>query len=130
MVMSFIVRTQGDPLALGPAVRARVGKVDVTAPVAAIRSVESYLDAGQTALLQFVSAILGMVALVALVIAVPGVYALTAHGVAGIAGRSWSCSAWPWPSSSARLRDWSSGTDSAASSRGFSRVSRSRHPTP
>jgi putative ABC transport system permease protein len=81
MVMSFIVRTEGDPLALGPAVRARIGTVDMTAPVAAIRSVESYLDAGQTALLQFVSAILGVVALVALVIAVSGVYALTAHGV-------------------------------------------------
>jgi hypothetical protein len=81
MVMSFVVRTQGDPLALAPAVRTRIGTVDMTAPVGAIRSVESYLDAGQTALLQFVSAILGVVALVALVTAGTGVYALTAHGV-------------------------------------------------
>jgi predicted permease len=81
MVMSFLLRTQGDPLAIGPAVRARVGTVDMTAPVTAIRTVESYLDAGQTALLQFVAAILGVFAIVALVIAVTGVYALTAHGV-------------------------------------------------
>jgi putative ABC transport system permease protein len=81
MVMSFLLRTQGDPLAIGPAVRTRVGTVDMTAPVTAIRTVESYLDAGQTALLQFVAAILGVFAIVALVIAVTGVYALTAHGV-------------------------------------------------
>ena len=31
-VMSFIVRTSGDPLALGDAVRAQVGKVDATTP--------------------------------------------------------------------------------------------------
>ena len=52
-VMSFIVRTAGDPLALGDAVRAQVGKVDATTPVASIRTVESYLNAGQTALLQY-----------------------------------------------------------------------------
>jgi putative ABC transport system permease protein len=81
-VMSFIVRTSGDPLALGDAVRAQVGKVDATTPVASIRTVESYLNAGQTALLQYGEMLLGIFALVALVAGAVGVYALTAYGVA------------------------------------------------
>ena len=81
-VMSFIVRTAGDPLALGDAVRAQVGKVDATTPVASIRTVESYLNAGQTALLQYGETLLGIFALVALVAGAVGVYALTAYGVA------------------------------------------------
>jgi len=81
-IMSFIVRTSGDPLALGGAVRAQVGKVDATTPVASIRTVESYLNAGQTALLQYGEALLGIFALVALVAGAVAVYALTAYGVA------------------------------------------------
>ena len=81
-VMSFIVRTSGDPLALADAVRAQVGKVDATTPVASIRTVESYLNAGQTALLQYGETLLGIFALVALVAAAVSVYALTAYGVA------------------------------------------------
>ena len=81
-VMSFIVRTQGDPLSLGDAVRAQVGTVDPTTPVASIRTVESFLDAGQTALLQYGEALLGIFALVALVAAAVAVDALTAYGAA------------------------------------------------
>jgi putative ABC transport system permease protein len=81
-VMSFIVRTSGDPLALAGAVRAQVGKVDATTPVASIRTVESYLNAGQTALLQYSGALLGIFALVALVAAAVSVYALIVYGVA------------------------------------------------
>jgi putative ABC transport system permease protein len=81
-IMSFIVRTSGDPLALGDAVRAQVGKVDATTPVTSIRTVESYLNAGQTALLQYGEALLGIFALVALVAGAVAVYALTAYGVA------------------------------------------------
>ena len=81
-VMSFIVRTSGDPLALGDAIRAQVGKVDVTTPVASIRTVESYLNAGQTALLQYGETLLGIFALVALIAGAMCVYALTAYGVA------------------------------------------------
>ena len=81
-VMSFIVRTSGDPLALADAVRAQVGRVDVTTPVASIRTVESYLNAGQTALLQYGETLLGIVAFVALVAGAVGVYALTGYGVA------------------------------------------------
>jgi hypothetical protein len=80
--MSFIVRTNGDPLALADAVRAQVGKVDATTPVASIRTVESYLNAGQTALLQYGETLLGIFALVALIAGAVGVYALTAYGVA------------------------------------------------
>jgi hypothetical protein len=81
-VMSFIVRTSGDPLALGDAVRAQVGKVDAATPVASIRTVESYLNAGQSALLQYGETLLGIFALVALVAGAMAVYALTAYGVA------------------------------------------------
>jgi hypothetical protein len=82
-VMSFIVRTSGDPLALGDAVRAQVGKVDATTPVASVRTVESYLNAGQTALLHYGETLLGIFALVARFAGtVVGVYALTTYGVA------------------------------------------------
>ncbi len=81
-VMSFIVRTSGDPLALRDVVRAQVGKVDATTPVAAIRTVDSYLNAGQTALLQYGEMLLGIIAVVALVAGAVGVDALTAYGVA------------------------------------------------
>jgi putative ABC transport system permease protein len=81
-VMSFIVRTSGDPLALREVVRAQVGKVDATTPVAAIRTVDSYLNAGQTALLQYGEMLLGIIAVVALVAGAVGVDALTAYGVA------------------------------------------------
>ena len=88
-VMSFIVRTAGDspartagdPLALGDAVRAVVGKVDVTTPVTSIRTVGSYLNAGQVMLLQFAATILGIFALVALVTCAVGIYGLTSYGV-------------------------------------------------
>jgi putative ABC transport system permease protein len=81
-VMSFIVRSNGDPRALADAVRAQVGKVDATIPVASIRTVESYLNAGQTALLLYGEALLGMFALVALLAGAVGVYALTTYGIA------------------------------------------------
>jgi putative ABC transport system permease protein len=81
-VMSFIVRSNGDPRALADAVRAQVAKVDATIPVASIRTVESYLNAGQTALLLYGEALLGMFALVALLAGAVGVYALTTYGIA------------------------------------------------
>ena len=81
-VMSFIVRTSGDPLALGDAVREQVGKVDATTPVASIRTVESYLNAGQTALLQYGEMLVGIFAVVALIAGAIAVYALTAYSVA------------------------------------------------
>ena len=80
-VMSFIVHTTGDPLAQGDAVRAQVGKVDVTTPVTSIRTVESYLNAGQTVLLQYAATLLGIFALVALVTGAVGTYGLTSFGV-------------------------------------------------
>jgi hypothetical protein len=81
-VMSFIVRTSGDPLALGDAVRTRIGTIDATIPVASIRTVESYLNAGQTALLQYGETLLGIFAVVALIAGAIAVYALSAYGVA------------------------------------------------
>jgi hypothetical protein len=80
-VISFIVRTTGDPLALGDAVRALVGKVDVTTPVTSIHTVGSYLNAGQVMLLQFAATLLGIFALAALVTAAAGMYGLTSYGL-------------------------------------------------
>lgn len=80
-VMSFIMRTAGDPLALADAVKAQVGKVDATTPVAAVKTLQSYLDAGQTSLLQFAETILGAFALAALVACAAGAYAQSAFGV-------------------------------------------------
>jgi hypothetical protein len=88
-VMSFILRTPGDSsgraaddvLALGDRVRARVGRIDATTPVTAIRTVESYLDAGQVALLRFAATLLGMFALVALVTGAAGIFGAASYGV-------------------------------------------------
>jgi predicted permease len=81
-VMSFIVRTPGDPRAFGDAVRAQVGQLDPAVPVGPIRTVESYLNAGQTALLQYGETLLGIFAIVALAAGALGVFALTAYGAA------------------------------------------------
>jgi hypothetical protein len=95
-VMSFVLRTAGDspartagdsparptddPLALGDAARALVGQVDPTTPVTSIRTVESYVNAGQVALLKFAATLLGIFALVALVTSAVGTYGLTSYG--------------------------------------------------
>lgn len=81
-VMSFVVRTTGDPLSLSDAIRSQVGAVDAAVPVGTIRTVESYLNAGQTALLQYGKTLVGIFALVVLAAAAVGVHALTAYGVA------------------------------------------------
>lgn len=81
-VMSFIARTSGEPLALSDEVRTLVGKVDPTTPVTAIRTVESYANAGQIALLDYVKTLLGVFALVAVAISAAGVYGLTVYGIA------------------------------------------------
>jgi putative ABC transport system permease protein len=80
-VMSFVIRTAGDPLALGDAARSVVGKVDATTPVTSIRTVRSYLNAGQVMLLQFAATLLGIFALAALVSAAAGIYSLTSYGL-------------------------------------------------
>ena len=122
--------TSGDPLALGDAVRAQVGKVDATTPVASIRTVESYLNAGQTALLQYGETLLGIVALVALV-AVRWASTPSPPTASPIVNRcSRSASSWWRRSSSERLRDGPAGCGSPASSRRFSRISRSRRQIP
>src|SRR5207344_1528044 len=76
------VKTSGDPLALRDKIRALVGQVDATTPVASIRTVESYLNAGQTALLQYGETLIGIFAIVLLVAGLLSVYALTAYGIA------------------------------------------------
>ncbi len=53
----------------------------MTTPVTSIRTVESYLNAGQVMLLQFAATLLGIFALVALVTVAAGMYGLTSYGV-------------------------------------------------
>lgn len=81
-VMSFIVRTSGDPLALGEALRATVGKVDMTTPVTSIKTVEALSNGGQVGIFEFAATLLGTIAMAAVVIAAAGVFGLTAYGVA------------------------------------------------
>ena len=50
--------------------------------MASIRTLESYLDAGQTVLFQYLETLVGIFALVALCAAAVGVYAVTVYGVA------------------------------------------------
>ena len=99
-------------------------------PVASIRTVESYLNAGQTALLQYGETLLGIVALVALVAGAVGVYALTAYGVAhrqSVLALGLFVVAAVVIGAAA---GWAAGCGSPASSSRFSRISRSRRQIP
>ncbi len=80
MSMSYVLRTVGDPMALAPAVRAAVARIDSAVPVVQLRTVDSYLSAqlqGQ----RFIATLFTIFAAVALVIGVIGIYGVTSHAV-------------------------------------------------
>ena len=80
MGTSFVIRANGDPMALAASVRAALNRVDPGIPVLRVRTVDSYLKA-QLQSPRFIATLFTIFAAVALGIGVIGIYGVTAHGV-------------------------------------------------
>jgi putative ABC transport system permease protein len=79
--MTFVVRTVGDPGALGPAAVREIQAVDKEQPVSDVRTMESWL-AESTARTRFGTLLLGAFACAALLLAAVGIYGVISYSVA------------------------------------------------
>ena len=79
--MNLVIRTQGDPASLAAAVRKEVKAIDPDQPVAAVRTMDEWVDMSVAAS-RYRTALLGLLALVALVLASTGIYGVMSYSVA------------------------------------------------
>jgi putative ABC transport system permease protein len=79
--MTLVIRTDGDPLALAPAVRQAVWSLDKDQPVVDISTMEDLLWVS-LARARFSTVVLGVFAGMALLLAVTGIYGVVSCGVA------------------------------------------------
>jgi putative ABC transport system permease protein len=78
--MNLVIRTQGDPASLSAAVRREVQAIDPDHPVAAVRTMDEWVDMSVAAS-RYRTALLGLLALVALVLASTGIYGVMSYSV-------------------------------------------------
>jgi putative ABC transport system permease protein len=79
-VMTFVIRTEGEPRALAAAVRERIQSLDPTRPVYNVRTLEA-LVAGSVAVRRFNAVLLALFAGLAVSLALVGVYGVMAYWV-------------------------------------------------
>ena len=79
--MAFVVRTQGAPLAVVPAIRGVVAKLDAAQPISGVNTMEQHL-ATSLARPRFMSTLVASFGLLALVLSTVGVYGVMAYSVA------------------------------------------------
>jgi putative ABC transport system permease protein len=79
--MTLVIRTDGDPLALAPAVRQAVWSLDKDQPVVDIRTMEDLLWVS-LARARFSTVVLGVFAGMALLLAITGIYGVVSYSVA------------------------------------------------
>jgi putative ABC transport system permease protein len=79
--MTLVVRTHGDPAAIGPAVQQVVQSLDPTLPVSKMRTMDDVVWEG-VARPRFITVLLTAFAAMALLLAAVGIYGVMAHNVA------------------------------------------------
>jgi putative ABC transport system permease protein len=78
--MSFVVRTDDDPLRLTPSIRAAAAAVDPTQPLAGVETMQTYLN-GSLAQTRFLASLLAGFGALALLLAAVGIYGVMSWSV-------------------------------------------------
>jgi putative ABC transport system permease protein len=74
------IRTEGDPMALAPAVRSRIASVDPEQPIFNVETLEKVIS-NQVVGLSYVAVMLSVLGIIALILASIGVYGVMAYSV-------------------------------------------------